>query len=112
MASTPVYHRHSMFSQNRPRRRWRWRLMRGAAAVAVISAIVFFGLLGEAVFIHTFPTLDEVDLQLPAAPASPRASATSTPVPIPADVTQAPPISGQPAGELAVEPDAVLPVLE
>jgi hypothetical protein len=112
MLSTPVYYRHSMFSQNRPRRRWRWRLMRWAAAVAVIFAIVFFALLGEAVFIHTFPTLDEVDLRLPAAPASPRVSATSTPVPIPADVTQAPPISDQPAEELAVEPDAVLPVLE
>ena len=110
MASTPVYYRHSMFSQNRPRRRW--RLMRWAAGVAVIFAIVFFALLGEAVFIHTFPTLDEVDLQLPAAPASPRASATSRSVPIPADVTQAPPISDQPAEELAVEPDAVLPVLE
>ena len=108
MFGTPVYYRHSMFGQNRPRRRWRWRLMRWAAAIAVVFAIVFFALLGEAVFINYFPTLAEQDLQVPAAPPSPRVPATNTPVPIPADVTQPPVISD----ELPAEPDAAPPALQ
>ena len=65
--------------------------MRWAAAISVVLAIVFFALLGEAVFINYFPTLAEQDLTLPAAPPPPRLPATNTPVPIPADVTQPPP---------------------
>ena len=41
MFGTPVYYRPSIFGQNRPRRRWRWRVMRWAAAIFVVLAIVF-----------------------------------------------------------------------
>ena len=52
--------------------------------------IVFFALLGEAVFINYFPTVAEYDFNLPASP-SPRMPLANAPVPIPADVTQPPP---------------------
>ena len=64
--------------------------MRWAAAAAVMFGIVFFALLGEAVFINYFPTVGEYDFHLPAAPP-PRVSLANAPVPIPADVTQPPP---------------------
>ena len=93
MFSTPVYYRHSIFGgHNRPRRRWRWRLLRWAAAITVVFAIVFFALLGEALFINYFPTLDEQDLPRPSAPAPLRMPAANAPVPIPQDVTLPPPL--------------------
>ena len=66
--------------------------MRWAAAATVVFAIVFFALLGEAVFINYFPTLAEQDFRLPAAPAPLRVPAPIAPVPIPADVTRPPPL--------------------
>ena len=102
MFSTPAYSRHSIFGQNRPRRRWRSRLVRWATAVAVVTAVFFFALLGEAVFINTFPPIEQVHLALPAAPTA-RVPAAIAPVPIPADVTQPPP----PPDELLVEQDAL-----
>ena len=102
MFGTPVYYRPSIFGENRPRRRWRWRVMRWAAAIFVVLAIVFIALLGEAVFINYFPPLAEQDLTLPAAPPPPRLPATNTPVLVPADVTQPPPVPG----ELAVDADS------
>jgi type II secretory pathway predicted ATPase ExeA len=86
----PLYHQGSIFAERRQRRRWRWRVMRWAASAAVMFAIVFFALLGEAVYIYYFPTLAESDLWLPAAPAPPRLARPNTPVPIPADVLQIP----------------------
>jgi type II secretory pathway predicted ATPase ExeA len=77
----------------RPRRGWRGRVMRWAGAAAVLAGIVFFALLGEAVFIHYFPRMAEYDLRLPDAPALSHTARNSTPVPVPADVTQAPPTS-------------------
>jgi type II secretory pathway predicted ATPase ExeA len=77
----------------RPRRSWRWRVMRWAAAAGVMVGIVFFALLGEAVFINYFPPLEEYDLRLPDAPGPLRMPQTNTPVPMPADVTQPPPMS-------------------
>jgi type II secretory pathway predicted ATPase ExeA len=90
----PVYYRRSMFS-NRPRKRWRWRVMRWAAAIFVVFMIVFFALLGEAVFINYFPPLAEQDLRLPDAPPPPRLPATNRSIPVPADVTQPPPVPGE-----------------
>jgi hypothetical protein len=101
---TPVYYRPSMFS-NRPRKRWRWRVMRWAATILVVFAIVFFALLGEAVYINYFPTLAEQHLMLPTAPAPPRMPAPNEPVPIPADVTQPPPKPN----ELPVDADSPVP---
>ncbi len=65
-------------------------MIRWAAAAAVMFGIVFFALLGEAVFIHYFPTVDEYDFRMPTAPPS-RVALANAPVPIPADVTQPPP---------------------
>ena len=48
--------------------------------------IMFFALFGEAVFIYYFPTVDEMYLRLPDAPASPRVPAPNSPVPVPADI--------------------------
>ena len=79
--------------------------MRWAAAAAVMVGIVFFALLGEAVFINYFPPLEEYDLRLPDAPA-PRMPQTNTPVPIPADVTQPPPKSDA----LGVQPVTAWPM--
>jgi general secretion pathway protein A len=106
MFSTPVYYRHSIFGgHNRPRKRWRWRVMRWIAAITVVIGIVFFALLGEALFINYFPTIDEQDLPLTAAPAPPRLPAAILPVPIPADVTLPPPVPDQrPSGAEAVTP--------
>lgn len=77
---------------HRARRSWRWRVMRWAGAAAVVVGIVFFALLGEAIFIHYFPPIAEYDLRLPDAPASSHTDRTSTPIPVPADVTQPPPM--------------------
>jgi hypothetical protein len=85
-----IYSNGSIFGARRPRRRWRWRMMRWAAAAAVMFGIVFFALLGEAVFINYFPTIGEYDFNLPAAPPA-RVPRKNAPVPIPADVTQPPP---------------------
>ena len=85
-----MYSNGSIFGAHRPRRRWGWRVMRWAAAAAVMFGIVFFALLGEAVFINYFPTISEYDFHLPAAPP-PRVPLANAPVPIPADVTQPPP---------------------
>lgn len=87
---TPVYYQGSAFGQYRPRRRWRTRIMRWAAAASVMFGIVFFALFGEAVFIFYFPTVDEIYLRLPASPAPPRVSAPIRPVPVPSDLTQLP----------------------
>jgi general secretion pathway protein A len=88
--SPPVY-KPSFFGKKRPRRRLRWRLLRGAVAATAVAAIVFVVLLGEAVFIHYFPALADQDLRLPA-PAPLRVPATQAAVPIPWDVTQRPPL--------------------
>jgi general secretion pathway protein A len=104
MFSSPVYYRHSIFARDRPRRRWRWRLLRWAASIFVVLAIVFFALLGEALFIHYFPTIDEQGLPAVAAPASLRVPAPIVPVPIPADVTLPPPTSGAPAAGVDAPP--------
>ena len=106
MFSTPVYYRHSIFGgHNRPRRRWRWRVMRWIAAITVVFAIIFFALLGEALFINYFPTIDEQDLPLTAAPAPMRLPVPILPVPIPADVTLPPPVPDErPAGTESATP--------
>jgi general secretion pathway protein A len=97
MFGTPVYYRHSIFSaHHRPRRRWRWRVLRWAAAITVVFLIVFFALLGEALFIHYFPTIDEQSLPAVAAPASLRLPPAIRPVPIPLDVMLPPPLSAEP----------------
>ena len=88
--SNPVYPQSSVFGHHRPRRRWRTRLMRWAAAATVMFGIVFFALFGEAVFIYYFPSVDELYLQLPAEPNPPRVSSPNRPVPIPADIEQSP----------------------
>lgn len=76
---------------HRKRRSLRGRLMRWAGAAAVMVGIVFFALLGEAVFIHYFPQIAEYDLRLPDAPAAQSHTArNSTPIPAPADVTEPP----------------------
>jgi hypothetical protein len=86
--SIPAYSRRSTLgSQRSPRRRWRGRLLRWAAGAVVVFGIVFFALLGEAVFINYFPPLAELDLRLPEAPAPPRVSPANTPVAAPADLT-------------------------
>ena len=64
--------------------------MRWAGAAAVMAGIVFFALLGEAVFIHYFPPIAEYDLRLPDAPPVSHTARNSTPIPAPADVTQPP----------------------
>jgi hypothetical protein len=56
-----------------------------------MAAIVFVALLGEAVFIHYFPSLADQHLRLPA-PVPLRVPATQEAVPIPWDVTQSPPL--------------------
>ncbi|MEO5741723.1 MAG: AAA family ATPase, partial [Vicinamibacterales bacterium] len=92
MHSVPLYPKSSIFGERRQRTRFRWRVLRWAASLAIVGAIVFFALLGEALFIHTFPPLAEQDLRLPAAPSPSRVPATNTPVSAPADVTQRPPL--------------------
>jgi general secretion pathway protein A len=104
MFGTPVYYRHSMFGHNQPHRRFHWRVMRWAAPIFVVFAIVFLALLGEALFINYFPTLAEQDLPL-MAPASLHVPAPILPVPIPADVTLPPPMPG----EGPVDADAATP---
>ncbi|MGH6619592.1 MAG: hypothetical protein ACREF6_08605, partial [Alphaproteobacteria bacterium] len=52
--------------------------------------IVFVALLGEAVFIHYFPSVADQDLRLPP-PVAPRVPVVNVAVPIPWDVTQRPP---------------------
>jgi type II secretory pathway predicted ATPase ExeA len=89
---------------HRPRKNWRWRVVRWAEAASVLLAIVFFALLGEAVFVNYFPPLEEYDLPLPAAPAPPRVPQINSPIPIPLDVTLPPPASG-----LGETPDAAPP---
>jgi general secretion pathway protein A len=103
----PGYSQGSILGRHRPHRRWRWRLMRWASAAAVMFAILFFALLGEAVFINYFPTLAESDLRLPAAPAAPRLPELSNPVPLPADVLQPPLTSGRPPEQPPAAPAAV-----
>ena len=90
----PMYSRGSIFGHHRPRRRLRWRVLRWAASAAVVFGIVFFALLGEAIFINYFPTIAEYDLRLPEAPPA-RIPLVNRPVPIPADVTQPPPAPAQ-----------------
>jgi hypothetical protein len=86
--SIPAYsQRPTLGRQRLPRRRWRGRLLRWAAGAVVVFGIVFFALLGEAVFINYFPPLAELDLRLPEAPAPPRVSPANTPVAAPADLT-------------------------
>ena len=65
-STAPVYTKHSIFGPKRPRLRWRWRVLRWAATATAVLAIVFVALLGEAVFIHYFPSLADQDLRLPA----------------------------------------------
>ena len=89
--STPAYATDSIFKHTRPRRRLRWRLLRWGAQAAVVVGIVFFALLGEAVFINYFPSLADQDLRLPEAPTAPRVAPPLAPVPMPFDVTQPPP---------------------
>lgn len=84
----------SIFGHHRPRRRWRWRVIRWAASAAVIAGIIFFALLGEAIFIHYFPAIGEYDFQLPDAPRA-RIPLPNRPVATPADVTQPPPAPAQ-----------------
>ncbi len=91
--SASMYTQGSIFKEHRERRRWRWRVMRWAASAAVMFAIVFFALLGEAVYIYYFPTLAEYNLWLPAPPASPRLPSPNSPIPIPADLLPPPAIS-------------------
>jgi hypothetical protein len=57
---------------------------------------VFFALLGEALFITYFPTLDVQDLPRTSAAAPLRIPAANVPVPIPPDVTLPPPLPGAP----------------
>jgi hypothetical protein len=90
--SRPVFTKQSIFSQKRPRRRLRWRVLRWAGAVAGVLAIMFVALLAEALFINYFPPLAEQDLRLPVEPSPPRVPAMIAPVPIPADVTLLPPL--------------------
>ena len=98
----PPHHRHLLFGgYNRPRRRFR-RLMRWAAAIAVVAAVVFFALLGQALFINYFPTIDEQQLPLAATPAPLRLPAAIAPVPVPADVTLPPPARARPVDGAAV----------
>ena len=86
--SIPAYSQGSILGRQRlPRRRWRGRLLRWAAGAVVVFGIVFFALLGEAVFINYFPPLAELDLRLPEAPAPPRVSPANTPVAAPAELT-------------------------
>ncbi|HET9468555.1 MAG TPA: AAA family ATPase, partial [Vicinamibacterales bacterium] len=66
MFGTAAYSRHSIFGQNRPRRRWRSRVLRWVGALALAFAIVFFALLGEAVFLNYFAVSPE-ELPRPAA---------------------------------------------
>ena len=100
----PVYHRHLLFGgYNRPRRRLR-RLMRWAAAITVVVAIAFFALLGQALFINYFPTIDEQQLPLTPAPAPLRLPSAIAPVPVPADVTLPPPAAPAGADGAAVTP--------
>jgi general secretion pathway protein A len=101
----PVLHRHPIFGgYNRPRRRWR-RLIRWAAAIIVVVAIVFFALLGQALFINYFPTSDDQPLPLTAAPAPLRLPALIAPVPVPLDVTLPPPAAARPVdGAITPQP--------
>ena len=92
--SGPMYSGGSIFGHRRPRRRWRWRAIRWAASAAVIFGTVFFALLGEAIFINYFPTLDQYDLRLPDVPRA-RIPLVNHPVPIPSDVTLPPPAPAQ-----------------
>ena len=101
-----MYSRKSIFGNHRPRRRWRWRVIRWAASAAVIVGIVFFALLGDAIFIHYFPTIAEFDLQLPNAPAA-RVPVVNQPVPIPGDVTQPPPAPAPPDLQRAAPPAVI-----
>ncbi len=87
---TPVS-KTSIFGEKRPRRRLRWRLLRWAAAATAMAAIVFVALLGEAVFIHYFPSLADQQLRLPASVPL-RVPATRAGIPVPLDVTQSPPL--------------------
>ena len=87
-----MYTKNSIFGPKRPRRRLRWRVLRWAATATGVLAIVFVALLGEAVFIHYFPSLADQDLRLPGAPAPLRVPAPIASVPIPADVTRRPPL--------------------
>jgi type II secretory pathway predicted ATPase ExeA len=103
MLSTPMSSHQSIFGQRRPRTRWRWRVLRWAAAAVVLLGIVFIALLGEAVFVNYFPAIADQDITLPAAPPAWR-HASNTPVPIPADVTAAPPIPLEPAIERRTSP--------
>jgi hypothetical protein len=88
--TTPVY-KTSIFGKKRPRSRLRWRLLRWAATAVGVACIVFVALLGEAVFIHYFPSVADQDLRLPA-PAPLRIPATAGTISIPSDVTQRPPL--------------------
>jgi len=87
--NVPAYHLSSIFP-HRPRRRWRTTVVRWAAAAAVMFAIMFFALFGEAVFIYYFPTVDDVYLRLPDTPASLRVPAPNSPVPVPVDIAPSP----------------------
>jgi hypothetical protein len=104
--TTPVY-KTSIFGKKRPRTRLRWRLLRWAAATIGVASIVFIALLGEAVFIHYFPSLADQDLRLPA-PLPLRIPAAGATIPIPSDVTQRPPLPDS----LRLEPGASLPARE
>jgi type II secretory pathway predicted ATPase ExeA len=99
--SPPVY-KNSIFGKKRPRRRWRF--LRWAAGATGVAAIVFVALLGEAVFIHHFPSLADQNLRLPE-PVPPRVPPAQAAVPIPWDVTQRPPLPDA----LHLVPDAPAP---
>jgi hypothetical protein len=90
--SPPADTKHSLFGTKGPRLRWRWRVLRWAVNAGAVLAIVFIALLGEAVFIHYFPSLADQDLRLPSTPAPLRVPATIASVPIPPDITQRPPL--------------------
>jgi general secretion pathway protein A len=104
VSDRPLYTKKSIFGETRPRKRLRWRLLRWAAMATAVFAIMFFALLGEAVFIHYFPPLAEQDLRLPGEPSAPRVPATISPIPIPADVTLRPP----PPAAFRADPGATL----
>lgn len=105
MFGAPAYSRHSIFGQNRPRRRWRSRLLRWVAALTIVFAIIFFALLGEAVFLNYF-AVNQEELPLPAsAPTRLRIAEANTAIAIPADVTLLPPpASEQPVLEFDAPP--------
>jgi hypothetical protein len=110
--ATPRDRRRPVMWQTSPRR-WRRRAIRGAGIVGLIAAILFFALLGQAVFLNYFPAAAQVELRLPARPRGPALPNVAVPVDLPADVTL-PPASmplDSPTGPFAMPPAASEPDL-